>query len=714
MSLPTTSGIGLKGYYEAAPAPASTYVSNDSVAVVAPFLAAAAGTSTAGIGVQQANEITFTGIQAVFEKILDEESAVKLLNSFRVKEENGSALAPDSSSNTTPLFNVDLLNKADFKSVLESILTSADEVYGSANLSLNGVTKKVKEYLQEEMRVQIVQQLSSSNLSDMLEASNVSAVNVTLGYTTGATDMADKISAATDEAAAKRKLFMTQIPKTTLDAYIPEAATEIGFLPLRGADSITFIYTLRVEPPTELALIQPAVSSLPGVSSSNYASSALAKNLTKNFLTTDVERRVAFTAHLTNLPAYFLRDSSGNKLESTLTRITAKANDLSGTMASLKSAVDASSSAVPLIAAVNKQTAQSIYAAAIPGYIDLDISYNRLKTIVDGYDASLSNNGLVALAQADVSGFQAIYVDADLTHSNKVALKSAYDSGVASKAQKVGFAQAELASARAIQLDASNNYASAEAAYDEAAAITATTTAGLSSTASVAREAYYAALDTPDSSADISAAYVDFQDAEKALGEALFKMANKDAYSARKQTASGILTAANTLVANKESALGTAETESIPSPTTQGEVDDALTAKNDAQADVTQNQGVLSRVRAERAEWYGKMQAAETAKNVATNPGTVLTNTVDAIDTEVAKFNTLKNAVQVLVMPALTGEATSITAALPVLLGFSTAAISTAMAAYNGDVDLHNSAREAHVLLTTIPIGTKIRPAGLQ
>jgi hypothetical protein len=714
MSLPASTSVSTE-YHIARDTYATTSVVGESVAIVAPFSANAAGTSAAGVVAQQADQITFGGIQAVFEKVLSEEQAVALLNSFSVTEQNGSPLSPDYADDKDPKFNVDIVSDVSgFKAVLEAIINNADEVYGSANVA----GKKVKSYLEEEMRVQIVKQLSSSSLSDMLEASNVSNVVVTLNVPAGSADMATKIGAADAAAAAKRKLFMTQIPKSTLSAYIPENATEINFLPMRGADSITFIYDLNVAPPSSLELIQTAPSSINlgtgnTVSSSPYANGTLDAITGNNFLTTSVVRRVAFVAHLTGLPAYFLRDSSGKKLETTAKRIADKANDLSGSLAALKTAVDASASFVSLQAAVNKQSAQSIYSLALPGYIALDASKNALEAIVGGYD--LAVEGLLAKAGADATFAADVAANAERDRVANLGLRQAFADGTLTKAGKVGVAQMQLTSALAIQLDASANYHSASTAHADALAKGAIADS-LQTEAVAARNAYYTALDTvPQVPADISSAYIAYQEKSALAADADFKRENITIYSERKTVAHGVLQAADQLVGLKNQELATASAEPVPTDVTDARLAQDITDKAAADAAKTAADSVKTRLQGERTAWNIKFEAAVAAKAAASNPLTVLNTAITTIDGHVSNFNALKSTVNGMSVPAKTASATSVVtplAATPV--GFNMDAILSAVATYNSDVAKHNLAMAAWEFLSTVAIGTQIRPAGLK
>jgi hypothetical protein len=155
----------------------------------------------------------------------------------------------------------------------------------------------VKAYFEEEMRMELNLQLQQSGLIDMLEASNVSDVAVDLDISGGAYSMADAIDASGAHANLKRKQFLTQIPLATLRSYMGEAQPFLGFLPLRGADSMTFVFDVNVEAPSEL-------TAKPDGSGATYADPSVVPNI--HF---DTERRqVAFIFHLTNRKSMFCPD----------------------------------------------------------------------------------------------------------------------------------------------------------------------------------------------------------------------------------------------------------------------------------------------------------------------------------------------------------------------------------------------------------------------
>ncbi len=275
-----------------------TMIDGDRVAIVSPFKADYTGTTTADIGViGMSDQQFFTGIDAVFEYTLTEEDAVRLLNSFNVRDTNVFpsplyAVGQEGYTNEQDSlhFEVDLANKPVFKDVLRTIMAQAGQTTGKQ-------LSNIKAYFEEEMRVELNLQLQQSGLLDMLEASNVSDVVVDLDISGGAHNMADVIDASGANANLKRKQFLTQIPLATLRSYMAEAQPFLGFLPLRGADSMTFVFDVNVDSPSELTAKADG-------SGATYADPAVVPSI--HF---DNERRqVAFIFHLTNRKSMFCPD----------------------------------------------------------------------------------------------------------------------------------------------------------------------------------------------------------------------------------------------------------------------------------------------------------------------------------------------------------------------------------------------------------------------
>jgi hypothetical protein len=288
---------------------ASTSTSEGRTAIVSPFRAEMEGATTATIGVTDVtNQQYFTNIDAVFNVNLSEAQSVQLLNSFKIEDTNydlGEGLVEGSIVNgvysvpatlqDTPNFTVDLDSVESFKEVLRSVvLTQANQISGK-------LLPNAKNYFEEEMRVEMNLQLRNSGLLDMLEASNLTNVLVSLDVSGGAASMASAIGAADAEGstviADKRRQFLTQIPLATLQEYLAEVQPSLHYLPLAGADSITFVFDVTVDAPAELNVsVKNTYDGAPG-----------AYNLPPiNF--SSESRRIAFVCDLTRNATPFARD----------------------------------------------------------------------------------------------------------------------------------------------------------------------------------------------------------------------------------------------------------------------------------------------------------------------------------------------------------------------------------------------------------------------
>lgn len=277
---------------------AKTTIDGDRVAIVSPFKAFYDGTTTASIGVtEMTNQQFFTGIDAVFEYVLTEADSVKLLNCFEVVDTNedvdssGANLWSIETSQDTANITVGLVNGADFKTVIETIIAGGNQVTGKQLSS-------AKKYFEEEMRVELNLQLKNSGLLDMLEASNVSNVVVTLDNAGGAQSMYDEI---TGGSAANRLKLLTQIPYSTLDSYFGEVQPSVHYLPLKGADSFTFVFDVTVDSPDSLTAVNNNLSTGGGYTSGSVIPQTHFDN---------EKRQIAFVAHLTRKAAPFVRDFS--------------------------------------------------------------------------------------------------------------------------------------------------------------------------------------------------------------------------------------------------------------------------------------------------------------------------------------------------------------------------------------------------------------------
>jgi hypothetical protein len=102
------------------------------------------------------------------------------------------------------------------------------------------------------------------------------------------------------QIADKRRQFLTQIPLSTLESYMAETSAEIGYLPLKGGDSITFVFDVLVESPSTLSAVNKNQYDISNNPYSGFTINGI------NFA--DERRRVAFVFHLTDKDAIFCHD----------------------------------------------------------------------------------------------------------------------------------------------------------------------------------------------------------------------------------------------------------------------------------------------------------------------------------------------------------------------------------------------------------------------
>jgi hypothetical protein len=138
----------------------------------------------------------------------------------------------------------------------------------------------------------------------MLIGSNLTDVQVSLDISGGADDIATRISEedvnGQTQLSDKRRQFLTQIPLETLNSYIAEAQKEVHYLPLKGGDSMTFVFDITVAAPS--VLTTKVENRYDGQDSQYYGATVNGVNMTAE------SRRVAFVLHLTNKNATFRRD----------------------------------------------------------------------------------------------------------------------------------------------------------------------------------------------------------------------------------------------------------------------------------------------------------------------------------------------------------------------------------------------------------------------
>jgi hypothetical protein len=292
----------------------ATVHDNGTLSIIAPFLGAVVGSSGAGVGVLEVEQVIYAGIDAVMAVNLPEADAVALLNSFSVIERNGDPfVSKDYAGDVIPAVDVSFNAAGEFTAVMRKVLRDSNEISPAGHTS-------VTTYFNEQMRLELNAVLSSTGLLDMLEASNVNGVTVVLDVSEGAIDMTGKIAGTvgtptyTATVPTRRRLFATQIPLATWAKYLKlgtvtiengvpslapdyseEGRTQLDFLPLKGGDSITFVFDIDVTAPSSLTPNSSATSAIDGITIEKIDAFGAIK---LNVALANVTRRVAFKVTL--------------------------------------------------------------------------------------------------------------------------------------------------------------------------------------------------------------------------------------------------------------------------------------------------------------------------------------------------------------------------------------------------------------------------------
>ena len=412
-------------------------------AILSPMAGSMEISSNASIGVAEKQELAFVGIESILEKTLSVAESIKLLSCFTVDEANtvlsGANANNEVDANTTPMYDVGLSNETDFTTILKSLINTASQRDANHGPS-SAVGDNVSSVLGDGLREYLNSLLASNGLLDLLEASNVLNIQVELKDTEGAKDMYDVIRGNTSrvtspDAKAKRRLFLTQIPKATLDGYLfrgtgNESIKHIDFLPLKGGDSMTFVFDILVRPPQNLTAVGK------NASADDYTGANIQNDpayVTQQGKYTDATvslngeiktRRVAFVAHFGTQAELFPQDFSDAQIEAvtvpagqeTVAGYTAAFGKVAGAKlvgaaaavpASLQSEVDSKAATLhkTKTVALNsaKADAERTYNALQGTEQDALVEKVKAKAVLDSqveYRASLSSEYTLAIAAA--------------------------------------------------------------------------------------------------------------------------------------------------------------------------------------------------------------------------------------------------------------------------------------------------------------------------
>ena len=277
-------------------------------ALVNPIVADMAGESAANAQLMDISSTVL--VDVVFDAMLTEAESVAFLNGFTIsnsgaKDLTDRATVNGSSSDVTVDISGTTL-KAALVNALDDIQAAASSCAGDND---SDSVHNLKSYFAELVRDVVNSQLKTSGLSKIINAGTVFDVDVSFNEVGAAADMETKLCNAGDVTAGGalfnaptiRKSFLTQIPDAELQSYLRtiKKATSVKFLPMRGGQSITFVFETSVTDPGHLSLISSAGTTPGSVSWVNpNAIGALQPNTATGVLSDVIVRRVAVVVHM--------------------------------------------------------------------------------------------------------------------------------------------------------------------------------------------------------------------------------------------------------------------------------------------------------------------------------------------------------------------------------------------------------------------------------
>jgi hypothetical protein len=295
-------------------------------AIVNPIVADMAGESAANaLLMDQTATVT---VDAVFDAVLDQEDSVNFLNGFTITNAETPVDLTDraavvASTGVTVGLEAAPLEAA-LEAALEYIRTNPSSCAGDNDVDS---AHSLKSYFSELVRDLVNSQLKTSGLTKMLNASSVFNVDVSFEEEAAAEDMSGKLTGSAPvtiggvimNPPAVRKGFLTQLPDAGVQSYLRsiKTASSVGFLPMRGGQSITFVFETTVSDPGHLSLISStgapttgALSWTPGSAPLTAGSSSLlvqGVNAPAGVLDSSIKRRVAVIVHLGQKDVNFQR-----------------------------------------------------------------------------------------------------------------------------------------------------------------------------------------------------------------------------------------------------------------------------------------------------------------------------------------------------------------------------------------------------------------------
>lgn len=207
---------------------------------LAPFIASLNADASGTVGVLEAQQVSITGIDDVFEVTLSNADAAKILNAFKVADVDGSG-----GTFANIEVSMDASGEQDFHDALAAAVDSAD--LKDANAS------SLYAWLKAEARADTVTLLSYDTLANMLEASDLATFDIAIDASGGAADLYGKMNDS--GAADRRAALFRQIARAEVESYLVpsdgtsasmEAVSTLRFLPLKKGSKLTFVFDCTV------------------------------------------------------------------------------------------------------------------------------------------------------------------------------------------------------------------------------------------------------------------------------------------------------------------------------------------------------------------------------------------------------------------------------------------------------------------------------------
>jgi hypothetical protein len=215
-------------------------VATGSTQIVVPYIGSIDASGNAVLNIVDAETVTISNVDAHFNITLDLSGTLDFLSLFTVAD------ADEGANNATPNFSIDCSLNG-MQSQLEDVILPGALHSEDANYLF--------EWLSVETNAEVVTYLSNNNLADLLHGANIAGgvVGTVLAgevkNAAAATDMATALcESEDDDALARRKLLITQLPQSALALYMDGGDDlTVSSLPLPQGHIMTFVFDVTVD-----------------------------------------------------------------------------------------------------------------------------------------------------------------------------------------------------------------------------------------------------------------------------------------------------------------------------------------------------------------------------------------------------------------------------------------------------------------------------------